>query len=134
MKTIIIITIIILNVFSVFFSVRMLKGYDLHKIIMCVLINELLVFGLCNIIYALTSGGVSNEIHQMAKMYIIFTMLPINMLIVFCPIANEVNKKSFGEVTNEKFNSRIMVYIIIIIVLLMLEIKYVKNIQLGINN
>ncbi|MBR3134061.1 MAG: hypothetical protein IKG56_01195 [Clostridia bacterium] len=134
MKTIIIVTIIILNAFSVFFSIRMLKGYDTHKIIIAVLTSELLVLGICHIIYAFTSGGIPNEVHQVAKKYIIYTMLPINMLIMFCPIANEVNKKSFGEVTDKKFNNRIMIYIIMIIVLLILEIKYVKNIQLGINN
>lgn len=132
MEYILIIMILMFNVFSVFLSVRMLKGYEGSKIITIVGIGEVALFILCNIIYAITSGGIPPEIHQASKWYIIFTMLPVNVLTVFCPIANEINKKSFNEVTEEKYKKRIMLYILIALIVFIIQILYVKNIQLGI--
>ena len=134
MEYILIIMILVFNVFSVFLSVRMLKGYEGAKILAIAGLGEIVLFVLCNIIYAITSGGVPPEAHQASKWYIIFTMLPINQLIIFCPIANEINKKSFNEVTEAKYRSRMMIYMIIAIAVIIVQIMYVKNIQLGIVN
>lgn len=134
MEYILIIMILIFNLFSVFLSVRMLKGYETTKIITIVGIGEVAIFIICNIIYAITSGGVPPEVHQASKWYIIFTILPVNILAIFCPIANEINKKSFNEVTEEKYRTRLIMYIVISIVVIIVQIMYVKNIQLGIAN
>ena len=134
MKTVIILLIIAFNVFSVFITIRMLRGYEKSKIMMTVSVGEIVLFALCNLIYAITSGGVSPEVHQACKWYIILTMLPINVLIMFCPFANEINKRSFNEITDEKFSRNMFLFIVIAIVLIIIETIYIKNVQLGIVN
>ena len=134
MKTILVLTIIVFNIFSVFISIRMLKGYEKSKIFMTVCVGELVLFALCNIIYAITSGGITPEVHKASKWYIVLTMLPINVLVMFCPIVNEINKKSFNETTDDKFAKKIFLYVVISIVLLVAETIYIKNVQLGIAN
>lgn len=134
MKSLIIVLILALNVFSIISIVKMVKGYDSKIILGFVLAGEIGMFIICNILYALSSLGIPSNVHQASKWLIVFTMLPVNIITIYCPVIKQINKKSFNEITEEKLKKRMSTYIIIAFVLLIIETIYVKNIQSGISN
>lgn len=132
MKTTLTILILALNIFSIILNTKMLKGFDKAKMIRFLIIGEIVLFIISNISYAISSFGVPSEIHKGAKWMILLTMLPVNMILIFCPIISQINKKSFDEITDEQYKRRMLLFIIVAIILIVFETIYVKNIQLGI--
>ena len=65
---------------------------------------------------------------------IIYTILPINVMLVSSTVLNLMNKLTFKEITEEKFNTRFAISIIAIIVIYVMEIFYIHNIQISIYN
>ena len=112
----------------------MLKGMEKQKIITLIAINEVIMFIITSILYALTSGDVSSEVHQSSKWLILLTMHPINKMIVSAPILGQINKKTVDKVSQQQFRKRIIIIGIIAVIIFIVEIVYVKNIQIGIAN
>jgi len=133
MKTIIIIAIIAFNIFSIILSWKMLKGYDLKRKIILIIVNEIINFLMLLIIYAFSSKNIPTEIHQHSKFVIISTILPINVMITSTTILNLINKLAFKEIKEESFNKKICMSVLLIIVILILEISYLHNIQIDIS-
>ncbi len=134
MRNILIIIIIAINVFSIVLTWKMLKGFDLKRKIILTIVNELINFVILLLIYAISQKGISKEIHQQSKWMIIYTILPINVMLVSSTVLNLMNKLTFKEITEEKFNTRFAISIIAIIVIYVMEIFYIHNIQISIYN
>lgn len=132
MKDIIIIAIIAFNIFSIILTWKMLKGFDLKKKIILLILNEIINAILLLIIYAFSANNIPKEIHKQAKMMILSTILPINVMISATTILNLVNKLTFKEIKDEKFNQNIKISIIVIFIILIIETIYIHNIQLEI--
>lgn len=126
------IAIILLNIFSVIMQMKMLKGLDKGKIIAYILTGELVMIILCFVLYELTSGGIPNEVHDASKWMIILTILPVNIMIVYCPILSLINKKSYDDISDNEFRKRLTIIIIVTIIIFIIELNYLKNIQTGI--
>lgn len=132
MINIIIISLIILNAFAILMLFKMLKGTETQfKIIsagILIIVNLIIV----NIIYAIGKIGIAQEVAQKAKPLILFTILPINLILMASPIAVQLSKARNGDIEKDKFAKNIIIFIIIDIVIICLECAYIKNIQLGI--
>lgn len=134
MKTALIIALLFLNVFSIVMSIKMLKGFEKLKIAIYILLGELITFTMSNVIYALTANGVPAEVHQISKWMIVLTMLPVNIITIFCPIANLINKKAFDEVQSNTIKKRVIIIGIVTLAVIIFEIMYVNSIQIGISS
>lgn len=131
MRTIIIIAIIILNIFSIIMLLKMLKGTELKtKIITCTTLI-LLMFIISNIIYGIGNMGIIGEIANKSKNMILLVLMPINMMIIASPIALQINKAQSKEIEKEEFSKKIITLVLIDIAILIVECIYIKNIQLG---
>lgn len=134
MKSILIIFIIAINIFSIVLTWKMLKGFDLKKKIIITIINEIINFVILLIIYAMSQKGISKEIHEQSKWMTIYTILPINIMIVSSTLLNLMNKIALKEISEKKFNTRFIISIIAIIVIFVMEIFYMHNIQISVSN
>jgi len=128
------VVIILLNIFSILLSAKMLSGFEKTKIAGYILIGEIVNFIICNIIYAFTGNGIPVEVHETSKWMILFTILPINIMILFCPLAYLINKKYFDEISSENYSKKMIILVFLAIIIIIAEIIYIKNIQLGITN
>ena len=126
------IAIVILNIFSIIMSLKMIKGFEKGKCLIYVLITEIIVFVISYIVYALTAGGVLPEVHQNSKWMLVLTMLPINVMIIACPILSQINKMAFNEIKDSDFKKRVIVLLAISVIIVFVEVMYVKDIQIGI--
>ena len=132
MKTIII-AIIAFNIFSIVLGWKMLNGFDLKRKIILIAVNEIINLLMLLIIYAFSAKNIPAEIHKQSKLAIISTILPINVMITSTTILNLLNKLAFKEIKDEKFNKMISISVLLIIFVLIIEISYIHNIQISIN-
>lgn len=126
------IAIILLNIFSLVMQIKMLKGLEKGKMVALILTGEIVMFIVSFIVYALTSGGIPSEVHDASKWMIILTILPVNLMIIYCPILSLINKKSYDDVSDGELKKRLTIIIIVAIIIFVIELIYVKNIQTGI--
>lgn len=134
MQIILICFIIAINIFSVILGYKMLKGFDLNKKILLLVIGELLIFAIVNIIYNIGSNGVDQQVTDASKNYLLFIFLPVDMILIFAPIARLINKKSCGEIEEKDFKIKFLLCLIFSIIILVLECNYIKDIEVGILN
>ena len=132
MINIIVIFLIILNLFAISMLIKMLKGTETQFKVISIIILVAVNLIIANIIYAIAQIGIAEEVAQKSKPMILFTMLPINLIVIASPIAIQIRKARLGEIEKDKFIKNIIVCIIIDVILLCLECAYIKNIQLGI--
>ena len=132
MINIIVVFLIILNLFSIFMLLKMLKGTENQFKIISVIILILVNVIIANIVYAISQIGITEEVAKNAKPMILLTIIPINIIAMAAPIAVQIRKARLGDIEKKKFVKNVVICIIIDIVLLCLECAYVKNIQLGI--
>lgn len=126
--------IVAINIFSIILGYKMLKDLDLNKKILLLIIGELILFFIVNIIYNIGSRGIEQDVIDASKNFLVFTFLPINMILIFAPIARLLNKKIFSEIEEKDFKIKLIICIIFAIIILILECNYLKDIEIGILN
>lgn len=133
MLNIIVISIVILNIFSIFILFNMLRGTDIKFRLMFVLVLIFIMLILVNVILTIGQVGITSEwLTESLKPFIMFIMLPINIILIASPIAIQVNKVKSGYIEKEKFLRNLFICLLIDAILIVLECVYVKNISLEI--
>lgn len=132
MKAMIITFILIFNLFSIVFSWKLLNGFDKSKKMIIILISEIINFILMMLIYAMSSTGIEMQIHSASKYMMIFAFLPINIMITSFFILSLFNKVANEEIEVNDFKKKILIRAIIIVIVMIIEVKYLNNVQLEI--
>ena len=82
---------------------------------------------LANIVYSIGQpSNIIEEVSNVMKPMIIFTLFPINMILMACPLAMQINKWKLEDIDQKQFRTRIIVCLIIDIVLLIVEFLNIK--------
>ena len=134
MTSIIVIFIIIINLFSFFILFNMLKGTEIKFRIIVTIMLILFNFILANIIFGIGQAGMSGEFSGPVKNLLVFSIVPINLILMASPLAIQINKIKSLDIEKEKFMRNIIICLIIDVILIIIECNYVKSIIAGIVN
>ena len=128
MLNVIIIAIVILNIISILILLKILSGLNnTFKIVITIALIAVNLI-LSNIIYSIGQvDTLAEEISSVVKPMTIFTLLPINAILMLCPIAILINKWKSVEINKEQLIKRIIIFFIIDIVIIILECMYIKT-------
>lgn len=128
MLNVIIIAIVILNIISILILLKMLSGLNnTFKIVITIALIAVNLI-LSNIIYSIGQvGTLAEEISNVVKTMTIFTLFPINAILMLCPIAILINKWKSVEINKEQLIKRIIIFFVIDIVIIILECMYIKT-------
>ncbi len=132
MINIIIILIVILNIFSVLTLFNMLKGLEIKFRIIITISLIFINIILTNIICLIGQASVTKEFANIGRLLLIFSILPINLIIMASPLAIQINKVKSLEIDKAKFLKNIFICFIIDFILIIIECNYVKGIISGI--
>ncbi len=133
----IIIGILIVVLFAVLISWtwNCLQSYNNFTKILYIILSTLIMLFITYIIFCISKSTIqySNEI--MVKdirniLVLIFT--PINGIIIVPFLAKQVNKIKENSIDEDTFKKKIIITIVILVITIIIEIAYLKNIQLGI--
>ena len=134
MRAFIIISILFLNIVSIFILLKMQKGLELGlklKITgMLIIIDFIITLIICGI----GQAGVASEIAQTAKPYMLFIIFPINLIVMASPLAVQISQMQAKDANREKIMKNIIGLLIFDVILVIVECIYVKNTQMGIAN
>ena len=129
--------IVIISLFIVLlgFTWYRLEAYeDIEKIIIFVC-GILLSWGVTQVLYTISSNGLNytiltlkNEINKI--LVLVFT--PVNGIIYMPYLAKLMSKLKFDEIDQKEFIKKAFILLAILIVIFIIEIIYLRNIQLGI--
>ncbi len=128
MLNIIIILITILSIISIIILLKLLNGTDIIFKIITTIVMIIVNLVLANIIYSIGQpGNIMEEVSNVMKPMIIFTLFPINMILMACPLAMQINKWKLEDIDQRQFRTRIIICLIIDIVLLIIEFINIKR-------
>lgn len=137
MTSFIIIVVIALFVVLIGFTIYRAEAYDgMERIVICVA-GILISWLLTSILFKLSSIGIEYgnvEIEQEVSKILVLVFTPINGIIYMPYIAKLMSKYKFDEIQSEELFKKIIILIAITILLFIVEVIYLKNIQLGILN
>lgn len=129
MQIVITIAIIAINVFSLILNWKMLNGFESSKKIKNLIIGEVIMLIITTIIYQIGSIGMTSNIINASRMFIVSTFLAINSIIILSPILKLISKVIFKEIDKETFKKKLTIYIIITIIIIIFECFYINSIQ-----
>ena len=135
MTAFMIIVIILLFVVLLSYTWYKLEAYeDIEKILLFVS-GILLSWAITHILFMISSSGLNYEIvslkNQVGKV-LVLVFTPINGIIYMPYMARIMSKFKFDEIDEKEFTKKILILIAILIVIFIIEVMYLRNIQLGI--
>lgn len=129
MKDIIDVSIIVLNVFVIFMLFKLQKEKNISKSIAMTAVIYILNLVIINVVYKIGSLGISNIVSNASRNLIIFSFLPINIIAMAFPIMIFMSLESSAN-----RNKKMLILIIIDLIIIISECKFIKSIQLNIEN
>ena len=131
---IIVISIIVLNIFAIFILFNMLKGIETKYRIVVTGIFILINYIIANIIFNIGQAGMSGDFIGPVRNVLIFSILPINVILMASPLAIQINKLKSKDIEKDKFKKNLIICLVIDIILIIFECNYVKGTISGIVN
>ena len=64
----------------------------------------------------------------------ILAIMPVNAILIMPFLGKQIAKLKFEEITEDEFVKKIIIFIVILIIFAIFEVKYLTNMQLGILN
>lgn len=128
--------ILILNIVAIFMTYKFL-GEDLEKKekSIFIIVGVAIMYMLVSLIYWLSTKNINlGAANEMGKNFIIFTFVPINSMIVLPFLASSYKYFKQGRLKTQNFKNRIILISAILIIVLILEFFYFKDIQNSILN
>lgn len=137
MTSFIMIIVIALFIVQIGFTIYRAEAYArIEKVVICVA-GTLISWLITIILFNLSSKGIEYSNlefkHQVSKI-LVLVFTPINGIIYMPYIVKLMSKYKFNEIKNDELIKKILLLIIITIILFIIEVIYLKNIQLGIIN
>lgn len=137
MTSFIMIIVIALFIVQIGFTIYRAEAYErIEKVVICVA-GTLISWLITIILFNLSSKGIEYSNlefkHQVSKI-LVLVFTPINGIIYMPYIVKLMSKYKFNEIKNDELIKKILLLIIITIILFIIEVIYLKNIQLGIIN
>ena len=137
MTSFIIIVVIALFIVLVGFSWYRLEAYEqIEKIIYCVA-GILVSWVITSILFSISSSGmnyINAEVEKEISKILVLVFTPINGIVLMPYIAKVLSRLRFDEIDQKEAIKQFMILAVIFIVVCIIEVFYLKNIQVGILN
>lgn len=123
--------ILILNVVAVFMTYKFLgEDFEQKQKLTFIVVGIAIMYMLVSLIYWLSTKNIDlGTTNEMGKNFIVFTFVPINSMIVLPFLASSYKYFKQGRLKTQNFKNRIILIAIILIIVLVLEFFYFKDIQ-----
>lgn len=134
MEIIVSIGIFIINLVNILIMYRIMGDYEYKVRIGLIIIIYAVVFGISNIMFSMATSGMNTALIEKSRTMMTLSLTPINIIAMITPIFMQFIKLKANAIKKEKFKRNITIIIIVVIILSILEINYVKDIELGMIN
>ncbi len=121
---------LLLNVIAVLLIYYCLENMDKKDKIIFIGVTVAVVYMLTSFVYWISTNGVEyEEVSELGQNFLVFLFVPVNGIIVLPLLAKSYRKYKVGSLKSDKFRNRVIVLSVVLLILLILECSYFKDIQ-----
>ena len=132
---IIFVSIILLNIVAILLTYHSLSDFEQKERVIFIVIGIAIMYMLTSFVYWLSTKGVEiKEVSESAKNTITLMFVPINSIIILPLFARSYQKYKLGNLAPNKFRNRVVIFGIILLIILIIECSYFRDIQEGVIN
>ena len=132
MNTYFMIAILLVNILGVVIVYQFIKKIEKKEKVVFIAISVALMYILISIVYWFSGFGVNKNIHEASKDFVLYMFVPVNVILFIPYFASQYMKLKSGKIKIEKFINKLSTLIVLLIVVLVVEYFYFRNIQLNI--
>lgn len=122
--------ILIFNIVSIVLMYYCLGDIEKKEKIIFIAVGTGIMYILTSIVYWISTMGIEiTEVSETGKNLITFLFVPVNGLIILPILAKSYAKLKYGNISNKVFANRILVLAVLLIIILIIECNYFRQIQ-----
>lgn len=122
--------ILIFNIVSIVLMYYCLGDIEKKEKIIFIAVGTGIMYILTSIVYWISTMGIEiTEVSETGKNLITFLFVPVNGLIILPILAKSYVKLKYGNISNKVFANRILVLAVLLIIILIIECNYFRQIQ-----
>jgi len=129
MNVFIMLAITLANIIAILLVYQFIKKLPKMEKIIFIGVSFAIIYVLVSIIYWISGFGIEEKINEVAKDFITFTFVPVNVILLVPFIASKYNKLRFKEIGKNEFIKRLVIMFIVGIIILSIECVYFKNVK-----
>ena len=124
---------LLLNIVAIVLTYNCLSNMDKKERIIVIAVGVAVVYALTSFVYWISTKDVAiKEVSELGKNIITFLFVPINSIVVLPLMAKSYNKYKIGRLALDKLRNRGIVLGVILLIVLIIECSYFKDIQNGV--
>ena len=128
--------ILLLNIVAIFMTYKILgENFEKKEKSIFLVVGIAIMYMIVSLVYWLSTRGVDLGINnEIGNNFVVFTFVPINSMLVLPFLASSYKYFKQGRLKKQNFKNRIILLCVILIIALILEFFYFKDIQNSILN
>lgn len=128
------IAMILANVIALGIVYQFIKKLPRKEIIIFMAISVALVYVTISITYWISGFGVEEKVHEVAKNFVTYLFVPVNVILFIPYIASQYRKIRLNQIEADELKRKSGIIALLFIVVIVVEYFYFCNIQKNINN
>lgn len=128
------IAILLANVIAIAIVYQFIKRLEKKQKLIFIASSVALMYVLISIVYWFSGFGIDENVHEVSKNFVLYLFVPVNVILFIPYLASQYMKLRKRNIKIEKFINRLSALIVLLIVVLVFEYFYFRNIQENIKN
>lgn len=123
------IAILLANIIAIAIVYQFIKKLEKKEKLIFIAISVALMYILISIIYWFSGFGINEAVHEASKNFVLYLFVPVNVILFIPYFASQYMKLKLKQIKIEKFANKLSTLIVLLIVVLVMEYFYFRNIQ-----
>lgn len=123
------IAILLANVIGIAIVYQFIKRLEKKEKLIFIATSVAVMYILISIVYWFSGFGIDEEIHEMSKDFVLYLFVPVNVILFIPYFASQYMKLKLGKMKKKNFINKLSILIVLLIVVLVVEYFYFRNIQ-----
>lgn len=128
------IAILLANILGITIVYQFVRKLEKKEKLIFIAISVALMYILISIIYWFSGFGIDEKVHEASKSFVLYLFVPVNVILFIPYFASQYMKLKLKQIKIEKFANKLSILVVLLIVVLVIEYFYFRNIQENINN
>lgn len=134
MDLFIIIATIVANAVALILIYFFIKPLEKKDKIVFIAISVAINYVVVSAIFLLSSIGIDEKVVELAKNFVTYLFVPVNMIVLMPIIANTYCKLKQKDIKSEQLKKRFIIISALAVILIVFEVFYFRNLQVNIIN
>lgn len=123
------IAILLANIIAIAIVYQFIKKIEKKEKLIFIAVSVALMYILISIVYWFSGFGIDEKVHETSKSFVVYLFVPVNVILFIPYFASQYMKLKLKQIKIEKFANKLSTLLVLLIVVLVAEYFYFRNIQ-----